>query len=80
PWCDAPIRDYDHITPYGDGGHTSIDNGQGLCKRCNLTKEAPGWTTTPFPAPPMHPALPGATVTTPTGHTYQGTRPKLPGS
>ncbi|MGI8767682.1 MAG: HNH endonuclease [Propionibacteriaceae bacterium] len=45
PYCDAPIREIDHITAWTDGGTTAPDNGQGLCKRCNLVKTMPGWTT-----------------------------------
>ena len=43
-WCDAPVRHLDHITPHEEGGATSLDNGQGLCARCNHAKQAPGWT------------------------------------
>ncbi|WP_344222951.1 HNH endonuclease, partial [Lapillicoccus jejuensis] len=45
PYCDAPIRHGDHVTPHTDGGPTTAANGQGLCARCNQTKEAPGWHT-----------------------------------
>ena len=45
PFCEAPIRHLDHITPHSDGGTTSAANGQGLCERCNHAKQAPGWTT-----------------------------------
>ncbi|MFI7589550.1 DUF222 domain-containing protein [Spongisporangium articulatum] len=38
PWCDAPIRQIDHVLPYADGGPTSAANGQGLCQWCNLAK------------------------------------------
>lgn len=38
PWCDAPIRHIDHVTPWASGGRTSLDNGQGLCAQCNLDK------------------------------------------
>ncbi len=44
PFCDAPIRHLDHITPQADGGSTSAANGQGLCERCNHAKQASGWT------------------------------------
>jgi hypothetical protein len=44
PWCDAPIAEYDHITPAADGGETSTTNLQGLCSACNHAKQAPGWT------------------------------------
>lgn len=43
PFCDAPIRDIDHVRRHADGGTTSIDNGAGLCQRHNLAKEMPGW-------------------------------------
>ena len=43
PWCDAAIAHADHVAPYAEGGATSAANGQGLCVRCNLVKEAPGW-------------------------------------
>jgi len=46
PWCDAPIRDIDHTHPYRHGGATSFVNGEGLCRRCNDTKEQPGWHVT----------------------------------
>lgn len=39
PFCDAPVREYDHIVPVSAGGATSIDNGQGTCGYCNLHKE-----------------------------------------
>ena len=39
PFCDAPVRHMDHIVPFSEGGATSLENGQGLCARCNLRKE-----------------------------------------
>uniref|UniRef100_UPI002157E63D HNH endonuclease n=1 Tax=Arthrobacter sp. GMC3 TaxID=2058894 RepID=UPI002157E63D len=87
PWCDAPIRQYDHIKAYAAGGPTSISNGQGLCTACNQAKETPGWTTTTMERRPIHTA--GSTsnagtsstrVTTPTGHQYASTAPPLPGT
>ncbi len=39
PWCDAPIRHIDHITPWADDGPTTLRNGQGLCAQCNLDKQ-----------------------------------------
>ena len=39
PYCDAHVRQYDHITPHSRGGATSLDNGQGLCGHDNLGKE-----------------------------------------
>ena len=35
PFCDAPIRQSDHIRPHAAGGGTCLDNGQGLCAHCN---------------------------------------------
>ena len=43
PYCDAPIRHLDHVTPAELGGPTDADNGQGLCEACNHAKQAPGW-------------------------------------
>ncbi|MBM9468431.1 DUF222 domain-containing protein [Nakamurella sp. YIM 132084] len=71
PWCDAPIRHADHIQPHTDQGPTT-DNGQGLCARCNLTKDHDGWHTTGSAA--------AAVVTTPTGHTYASAPPPPPRS
>jgi hypothetical protein len=73
PWCDAPIRHIDHVTPYSRGGPTDINNGQGLCEACNLSKQAPGWRSQ---------AGEGGVVstTTPTGHSYSSSPPPLPTS
>ena len=46
PWCGAPARHTDHITPHASGGQTSLDNGASLCAKCNLTKDTTGWKTT----------------------------------
>lgn len=35
PFCDAPIRQHDHIIPRSQGGATSVDNGQDVCAHCN---------------------------------------------
>ncbi|WP_438502326.1 HNH endonuclease [Arthrobacter pityocampae] len=77
PYCDAPIRHYDHIIPWHTNGPTTLANGAGLCEACNHTKELDGWDSRP------HAELGerhGLTVTTPTGHTYHSTAPPLPGS
>lgn len=79
PWCDAPIAHADHVEPHADGGPTSAANGQGLCVRCNLVKEEPGWFSEV-----LHDGL-GPTdarphtvrTTTPTGHRYGSTAPPL---
>jgi 5-methylcytosine-specific restriction endonuclease McrA len=47
PWCGAPIRVTDHVTEWQAGGQTSETNTEGLCERCNLAKQAPGWTAQP---------------------------------
>ena len=75
PWCGAPIRHGDHVTPVQAGGATSAANGQGLCAACNHTKQVPGWLA--------RPGLAGAgqsvEITTPTGHTYTSRPPPAPG-
>jgi hypothetical protein len=43
PYCDAPVRHSDHITPWSKKGTTSADNGQGLCEHCNYLKEFAAW-------------------------------------
>ncbi len=78
PWCDAPIRHLDHIVEHAAGGPTNADNGQGLCIRCNHTKQHPGWTARTIPAPDIR--VGGrhtVETTTPTGHTYRSTAPPL---
>lgn len=75
PWCDAPIRHRDHIIADHADGKTSQSNLQGLCERCNQTKEAPGWA-----ARPRSGIRHSVSTTTPTGHTYHSTAPPLPGT
>lgn len=81
PWCDAPIRHVDHVTPDRAGGATSSANGQGLCEACNQTKESPGWAsrTTAGGPPTTWSGVPPhrVRVSTPTGHTYDSTAPPL---
>lgn len=43
PYCDAHIRQMDHIQPVAEGGPTSLENGNGLCAGDNL-KELAGQT------------------------------------
>ncbi|WP_353650507.1 DUF222 domain-containing protein [Nakamurella sp. A5-74] len=72
PYCSAPIRHTDHITPWSRGGSTTYANGQGLCARGNLSKDVPGWH--------HHRSKSGAvTITTPTGHCYTTTPPQALG-
>jgi hypothetical protein len=76
PWCDAPARHVDHIRDYAYGGPTSETNGQGLCVRCNHTKQLPGFTATTVTD--ERPGAPHAVrTTTPTGHRYDSHAPPL---
>ncbi|MHA7198349.1 HNH endonuclease [Arthrobacter alkaliphilus] len=74
-YCDAPIRHFDHIIPWHQGGTTSLDNGAGLCEACNHTKELPGWTTKSGIG-----TRNVLEIRTPTGHHYRSTAPPLPGT
>ncbi|WP_332602693.1 HNH endonuclease [Arthrobacter sp. S2(2024)] len=80
PYCDAPIRHFDHIIPWHDGGPTSLANGAGLCEACNHTKELPGWTAQTGAVTTQHATRHVLGIRTPTGHHYQSTAPPLPGS
>ncbi len=75
PYCGAPIRHADHVTPHSDGGPTTATNGQGLCAACNHAKQAPDWRAHPDPE---HGAGTAVHTTTPTGHTYTGAPPPPP--
>lgn len=78
PFCDAPIRDHDHVQRHTDDGPTSIDNGLGVCRRFNLVKEMPGWSTRVIHGhgpPGSHPHT--VEITTPTGKTYRSTSPPV---
>src|SRR6478752_3671946 len=76
PWCDAPIRQADHVVPHAAGGPTTKLNGQGLCQHCNLAKEAIGWRSRPIPGPPS--SRHTVVLTLPTGHTLVSTAPAAP--
>lgn len=39
PYCNAQIRQSDHIKPHSQGGPTSLSNGNGLCARCNAKEQ-----------------------------------------
>jgi len=82
PWCDAPIRHIDHITPFGRGGPTHLSNGQGLCQACNLSKQASHWRSWTDPHNTDNPDNTDDTVhiTTPTGHHYTSNPPPPPKS
>ncbi|MGZ4437616.1 MAG: DUF222 domain-containing protein [Nocardioidaceae bacterium] len=75
PWCDAPVRHADHVVAHAAGGPTSLANGQGLCEACDYTKQAPGWRASPVPGP-RH----TVETTTPSGHHYRSSAPRLPGA
>ncbi|MCA0292625.1 MAG: HNH endonuclease [Actinobacteria bacterium] len=45
PYCGAVIRHADHVSPFARSRTTSLANGQGLCARCNYTKDLPGFST-----------------------------------
>ena len=74
PWCDAPIAHIDHARSARRGGETTAANGQGLCEACNYVKEAPGWR-----ADVVRSAGHLVEITTPTGHRYRSSPPRLPG-
>jgi hypothetical protein len=75
PWCEAPIRHIDHVTPHAHGGKTDVESGNGRCEACNYSKETPSWRT----------RAPDGTgeeiiIETPTGHRYRSRAPDLPGA
>jgi hypothetical protein len=73
PYCTAPIRHLDHVTPYRDGGLTTYSNGRGVCERHNYTRDMPGWQIE------LLSNRPHITVTvTPTGHSYHSRDPNPP--
>jgi hypothetical protein len=73
PWCDAPIRDADHVVAAARGGPTSAANGEGLCVACNQAKEALGWSAEVVAGDGPH----RVRLRTPTGHTYASTAPPV---
>ncbi len=79
PFCDAPIRHNDHITPAADGGATTVDQGQGLCQACNHAKQAPGWRQHQAGQPGHDRDRHQVVTITPTGHHYTATAPAPPG-
>lgn len=72
PYCDAPIRHRDHVTPHHRGGPTTAGNGLGECEQCNYVKEAAGWrVSTETSETGTH----TAEFTTPTHATYRSAAP-----
>ncbi len=61
-YCDAPIRETDHVVRAADGGATTFDLGRGTCQFHNQLRELPDWRVERVPD--------GIRTTTPTGHTY----------
>ncbi|GAA4430181.1 HNH endonuclease signature motif containing protein [Georgenia halophila] len=78
PYCDAPIRHLDHITPVDADGETTSENGKGACVACNHAKQAPGWREE-VPDRPTH-TRHTVRTRTPTGHTYYSVAPSQPGT
>ncbi|WP_237572603.1 DUF222 domain-containing protein [Mycolicibacterium lacusdiani] len=75
PYCNAPIRHTDHAQPKARAGPTTALNGNGMCEACNYAKEAPRWRDRTSKEFDCH----TTEVTTPTGATYTGKAPPLPG-
>ncbi|MGH8882286.1 MAG: DUF222 domain-containing protein, partial [Stackebrandtia sp.] len=70
PYCDAPIRETDHILRWADSGLTEFRNGRGQCVLHNQLREQPGWT--------VERTDDGIRTTTPTGHSYLYRIPRAP--
>ena len=77
PFCGAPIRHCDHITPAVDGGATEPGNGRGVCERHNYARQLPGWKVEVLHRNP-HGGPDVIATTTPTGHTYLSRAPDPP--
>ncbi len=71
-YCDAPVRHLDHAQDSALGGATDTSNGQGVCEGHNYAKQAHGWRARPRPGP-RH----TIETSTPTGHVYVTTAPRL---
>ncbi len=89
PFCDAPIRQVDHIRSFRDGGPTTADNGRAVCARGNYVREMPGWRVDlvgPAEGASAKSARKGTkepkrhkvVITTPTGHRYASSAPQPP--
>lgn len=71
PHCNGRIEELDHVVQVRRNGKTTEINGSGRCRRCNRTKEAPGWHEEPLPGRGRH----SFKITTPSGHSYTSTAP-----
>lgn len=79
PFCGAPIRHVDHLTPWRDLPETTASGGIGACVGHNLAKEDPGHHTT-LTADGLTTGHPHQiTWTTPTGRTITSTAPPVLG-
>ncbi len=76
PWCNAPIKHFDHVVQHSRGGPTSEANAAGRCAGCNQTKEQAGWEERVLDTGGRH----TLEITTPVGATYTSTAPPLPGT
>lgn len=75
PWCDAPARQIDHVTPHCAEGETTRDNTQGLCQACNLAEQATGWAQSVVPDDVSRHTV---ETVTPTGHRHLSRAPAPP--
>ncbi|WP_411731520.1 HNH endonuclease, partial [Paeniglutamicibacter sp.] len=76
PYCNAPIKHFDHVVQHSRGGPTSEANGAGRCRSCNQTKEQEGWEERVLDTGGRHTLV----ITTPTGVQFTSTAPPLPGT
>ncbi len=42
PWCEAPIRHVDHVTPWSRGGRRASRTGRGCAARATTPRTCPG--------------------------------------
>ena len=75
PYCDAPIRQLDHVVPDADGGPTAVQNGQGLCAACNQAKNSGAIRQTVLPGEGARHTV---VTSTRTGHRYASVAPPPP--
>ena len=75
PYCDAPIRHYDHVQQVAMGGRTTAVNGDGRCAWCNYTKETEGWSERVVDG--LRHTI---EITTPSGQVFLSMAPPLPGT
>lgn len=76
PYCNAPIKEFDHVVQHSRGGETSALNGAGRCRACNATKEQAGWDERVQDTGGRHTIV----ITTPVGATFTSIAPPMPGT